>query len=108
MAYEIKRNDLRPYWRVQLTQNGNPADITGAVAARFTMKVGTTGTAKISKAAMTIVDAATGVVEYHWTGTDTDTSGTYNAEVEVDWGGGALQTFPSKGYFTITINDDLA
>lgn len=108
MAYEIKRNDLRPYWRVQLTQNGTPADLTGAVAARFTMKVGTTGTAKINKQAMTIVDAATGIVEYHWVVGDTDTSGTYNAEVEIDWGGTTPQTFPSKGYFTITINDDLA
>lgn len=108
MAYEIKRNDLRPYWRVQLTQNGSPADITGATAVRFTMKAGTVGTAKINKQAMTVIDAPTGVVEYRWTGTDTDTSNTFNAEVEVDWGTGVPQTFPSKGYFTITISDDLA
>jgi hypothetical protein len=106
MAFEIKRNDLRPHWRVTLTSNGTPVDLTGAATAKFTMKEGTT--VKVNKAAMTFIDQAGGVVEYDWTGTDTDTSGTYNVEVEVDWGAGEIQTFPSKGYFTITIEDDLA
>jgi hypothetical protein len=106
MAFEIKRNDRRPYWRVQLTQNGDPADITGAAGVGFTMKQG--GTLKVNKASMLVVDALTGVVEYHWADGDTDTSGTYNVEVEVDWGDGELQSFPSKGYFTVEISDDLA
>lgn len=107
MAFEIKRNDRRPRWRVQLTANGSPADITGAVAATFTMKQGAS-IVKVNKQPMTIIDAAAGIVEYTWAAGDTDTSGTYNVEVEVDWGGGEYQTFPSKGYFTITVNDDLA
>lgn len=106
MAYEIKKNDRRPYWRVQLTQNGAPADITGNFGVYFTMKVG--GTVKVSKEDMEIINAATGIVEYRWATGDTDTATTYNAEVEVDWGGGVTQTFPSKGYFTIVVNEDLA
>ena len=106
MAFEIKRNDLRPHWRVQLTENGDPADISGAAGAAFTMKVG--GTTKVNKEPMTIIDAPTGVVEYVWQTGDTDTSNTYNVEVEVDWGASTPQTFPSKGYFTIEITDDLA
>lgn len=108
MAFEIKRNDLRPHFRVQLTQNGTPADITGAVAARFIMKA--TTTLKINRQSMTVIDASEGIVEYAWGATDTDTSGAYNAEVEIDWGGSPVeyQTFPSKGYFAITIEDDLA
>jgi hypothetical protein len=57
---------------------------------------------------MEIINAATGIVEYRWATGDTDTANTYNAEVEVDWGAGVTQTFPSKGYFTIVINEDLA
>lgn len=106
MPFEIKRNDRRPRYRVQLTVDDQPIDITGAAAVRFTMKTGTT--IKVNKAAMTIVDAVTGIVEYAWGVSDTDTSGDYNVEVEVDWGGGELQSFPSSGYFTATINDDLA
>jgi hypothetical protein len=106
MAYEIKKNDRRPYWRVQLTQNGTPADITGNFGVYFTLKQGTT--VKVNKEDMEIINAATGIVEYRWATGDTDTANTYNAEVEVDWGAGVTQTFPSKGYFTIVINEDLA
>lgn len=112
MAFEIKRNDRRPRFRVQLTQKiagvESPADLTSAVAARFIMKTGVT--LKINKQAMTFVDRPTGVVEYAWAATDTDTSGDYNVEVEIDWGGSPaeLQTFPSTGYFTAKISDDLS
>lgn len=107
MAYEIKRNDRRPRWRVQLTANDLPVDLTGNSGVKFIMKSG--ATIKVNKATMNIVDAATGIVEYAWGATDTDTSGTYNAEVEVNWGGSPaeLQTFPSSGYFVIEITDDL-
>jgi len=108
MAFEIKRNDRRPRWRVQLTANGSPANLTGATGTVFTMVDGTVGTPKVDKGTMTVIDAVTGVVEYPWAAGDTDTSGEYNVEVEVDWGGGETQTFPSVGYFTITIEDDLA
>lgn len=106
MAFEIKKNDRRPYYRVQLTANGTPVDLTGATAARFIMKSGST--VVVNKQAMTFVDRPTGVVQYAWGATDTATSGDFNIEVEVDWGGSELQTFPSKGYFTATISDDLA
>lgn len=105
MAFEIKRNDRRPRYRVQLTSNGEPVDLTGATNAYFIMKTGTL-TNKINRGVMTFVDRATGIVEYAWANLDTDTAGSYNAEVEVDWGG-EPQTFPSKGYFAITIYEDL-
>lgn len=107
-GFSIKRNDRRPHWRYGLTVNGTAMDLTGATAARFIMKQGST--VKINKVPMTIVDALTGVVEYAWADGDTDTSGTYNVEVEIDWGGAPpeLQTFPNEGYFTVTITDDLA
>jgi len=108
MAFEIKRNDLRPHFRVQLTENGQPADLTGAVAARFIMKA--TSTLKVNRQVMDFIDMNAGIVEYAWAANDTDTTGEYNAEVEIDWGGSPTeyQTFPSKGYFAISISDDLA
>ncbi len=107
MAFEIKKNDRRPRWRVQLTANGAPVNLTGASSTKFTMKQGASSP-KVNKGTMTVVDAATGVVEYPWAVGDTTVSGDFNVEVEVDWGGGETQTFPSVGYFTITIEDDLA
>lgn len=108
-GFEIKRNDRRPHWRVGLTVNGAAFATTGAAAVRFTMK-SSGGAIKVNKAPMTVIDAALGIVEYAWANGDTDTSGTYNVEVEVDWGGvpPEYQTFPSVGYFVVTIGDDLA
>lgn len=106
MAFEIKRNDRRPRYRVALTANSLPVDLTGATAVRFTMVKDST--VKINKQAMTVIDAPAGVVEYAWGATDTDTVGTYQIEIEVDWGSSELQSFPSSGYFTATINPDLA
>ena len=108
MAFEIKRNDRRPHYRVQLLANDVPVDITTAVATKFTMKDATSGVVKVNKETMTVIDAALGIVEHVWLAAHTDASGTYNAEVEVDWGGAVTQTFPSKGYLTITVYDDLA
>lgn len=105
MAFEIKRNDRRPYFRVQLTANDQPADLTTAAAARIIMKTGSQ--IKINRATMTFLDRPNGIVEYAWGLTDTDTSGSYNVEVEIDWGGSEFQTFPSTGYFTVLVNDDL-
>lgn len=108
MAFEIKRNDRRPRLRVQLTSNSLPVDLNGAVAVRFYMKTAPGATAKINQPA-TFVDKTSGTVEYAWAVGDTDTSGNYIAEFEVDWGGSPAekQTFPSSSYFTVTINDDL-
>lgn len=107
-GFTIKRNDRRPRWRVQLTANGSPVNGTLAANVRFIMKQGST--IKVNKQPMSAVDAANGIYEYIWADGDTDTSGTYTAEVEVDWGGtpAVLQTFPNTGYFSITIEDDLA
>lgn len=112
MAFIIKRHDLRPRYRVQLTQSDPsdptvqvPVDLTGATSAKFLMKGAAAGAAKVDAAA-TFVDRPSGIVEYAWTGTDTDTAGDYNVEIEVLWGT-EPQTFPSQGYFTCKINDDL-
>ncbi len=62
---------------------------------------------KINRATMAFIDRATGIVQYQWAALDTDASGTYNVEVEIDWGATEFQTFPSTGYFAVQVNDDL-
>lgn len=108
MAFEIKQNDRRPRFRVQLTQNGDPADITGNTGVKFTMKQGSTTI--VNKVAMTVIDAPTGVVEYAWATGDTATTGDFDVEVEVEWNTGTTEpeTFPSTGYFAVKINPELA
>jgi hypothetical protein len=111
MAFELKRNDLRPHYRIQLTETDpntptttRPVDLTAATAAYFLMKQN--NVLKINRGAMTFIDRTNGIVEYPWVSGDTNASGSYDVEVEVNWSG-KPQTFPSKGYFTVTISDDL-
>jgi hypothetical protein len=107
MASVMKKGDRRPRYRVALTVGGTAVDLTGATGVRFIMKsTPASGTTKVDAAA-TVVTAATGIVEYAWGATDTDTAGDYVIEFEVNWSG-EKQTFPSTGYFTLTIESDLA
>ncbi len=54
----------------------------------------------------TVTDAVDGRVTYLWQAGDTDTSGTYNIEFEIEWGT-EIQTVPNDSYITIKIVDDL-
>lgn len=117
MAYEIKRHDRRPYFRVQLTQSDPsdptgatqiPVDLTGASTVDFTMSPAAGSTPKFTNSAGFLVTPASGIVEYRWATGDTDTSGLgWRMEVRVTWSAGVTQTFPSKGYFVLDISDDL-
>jgi 5-hydroxyisourate hydrolase-like protein (transthyretin family) len=110
MAFSMKRNDTRPIYKAQLTQPSEadpaiyePVNLTTATQVRFLMKKD--AILKVNAIA-TIADAAQGRVQYTWAAVDTDESGTYNVEWEVSWGTDK-QTFPTEGYNTITIQDDL-
>jgi hypothetical protein len=107
-TFQIKRNDLLPeIVATCLDADGAPVDLTGATGVEFHMKAAEAGSPKVD-AAGTIVDAATGVVKYSWTGSDTDTAGTYSAEFEVMFTGSKQMTFPNFENITITITEDLS
>jgi hypothetical protein len=112
MAFIIKQHDLRPRYRVKLTQTDPsnptatiPVDLTDATSVRFLMSTASGTTAKVDAPAA-FVDRTGGIVEYAWQAGDTDTVGDYSIEFEVMWGT-EPQTFPSNGYFTARINADL-
>lgn len=48
-------------------------------------------------------------VQYDWGATDTADigAGDINFEVDVEWVAGQVETFPSSGYFELTIENDL-
>jgi hypothetical protein len=112
MAYELKRGDRRPYFRVQLLVTDPasppdliPCDLTDAASVKFLM--GKIGDTLVVNAAGTFIDKPTGVVQYAWDADDTIVSGAYKMEVEVNWGGSETQSFPSTGFYDVTITDDL-
>lgn len=112
--FSIKRNDLLPVLEAILKDaNDNPVDLTDATDVVFHMREEDGETLKIDGVAGTFgANRATGKVIYAWRWLDpdfdTDTSGLFLAEFEVTWTGGKIQTFPSRGYISIQIVDDLS
>jgi hypothetical protein len=106
MAFYIKQNDTSPNLRAILKDGDeDPINLTDA-AIRFHMRtVG--GETAVVDADASIVTAESGVVQYIWDAADTATVGSYQAEFEVTFSGGAIETFPNNGYIRVEITDDI-
>jgi hypothetical protein len=105
MAFNIKRNDTVPVFQAGLLDgSGLPIDLTGATV-RFHMR-DSDGIVVIDQPA-DIINPTTGTVQYSWVASDTDTSGTFQAEIEVTYALGEIETFPNSTYEEIIIIDDI-
>lgn len=116
MAFEIKRNDRRPFFVVALTDNDGVVDLTTAGTAFFNMATALAtgapgGPNTITRGAATITDAKNGEVTYSWGTADTRNSGKFLAEVAIIWADGKQETYPggpaTGSYWPITITDDI-
>jgi hypothetical protein len=99
----IKRNDTGVSFTDTLTVNGAAVDLTGATVL-FLMRL-RDGKTVFSQTA-TIVDAGAGQVAYG-PGALPTTPGLYEQEWQVTLAGGNILTFPSDGYNTVDVLDDL-
>lgn len=107
MAFNIKQNDTSPSIQTTLLDgNGLAVDITGNLGVTFHMR-NSEGTVVIDTAA-TVVTAGSGIVRYDWLAADTATAGTFQAEFEVTYSDGKIETFPNASYIEIVITDDIA
>ena len=92
--FYIKENDTRPAIIANLTDANDAA-------------VNLTGATKVSAGA-TIEDAEAGQVSYSWIEANTDTADDYEAEFEVSFAGGGVQTFPGRNWIPVPVVDDIA
>lgn len=107
MAFFIKQNDTSPALQATLKDGlGAVVDLTGA-SIRFHMRKTGDTTAKVDAAAV-IENADNGLVYYSWVAADTDTIGSYEAEFEVTFTGGEIETFPNNRFIEVEITDDIA
>ena len=103
----IKQNDtVQALVRDLKDAFGSPVNITGATVA-FSMRVKPAGSVKVNAAAGTVVDGGLGRIRYPFTSSDTDTADTFEAEIQVTYSDGGVQTFPNDGYFDVIIIDDI-
>jgi hypothetical protein len=107
MAFNLKQNDTSPSIQTTLLDgNGFPVDISGNLGVTFHMR-NSEGTVIIDTAA-TVVTPGFGIVRYDWDAADTATSGTFQAEFEVTYSDGKVETFPNASYIEVIITDDIA
>jgi len=105
-TFYIKQNDTVPSLRAALENgSGDAVDLTGATCRFHLREIGKTTVTTDSTAQ--IVTEATGIVQYNWVAADTDTVGSYQAEFEVTYSDGTIETFPNNGYIRVEITDDI-
>ena len=107
MGFKIKQNDTSPIIQATLTDSSDAAvDLTGA-SIRFHMRKYRASSTKVSAAAV-IVDEDAGTVKYVWQAADTNTAGSYQAEFQVTFSDGTIETFPNTDFIQVDIVDDIA
>ena len=103
--FYLTQNDTSP--SISVTLQPAPINLIGATAVKFSMRL-RGGAVKISRADMVVEDAAAGVVQYDWQTGDTDVAGQFEAEVEVTYADGSIETFPNAAPLDITIRPEIA
>lgn len=115
----VKQNDTRPAIRYQPRQGSPPAVIpmTGATAVFNMRQVTVTpqgaltpGTVVVTRGAATVADQANGILQYiPSTGGWSANNGLHQAEFEVAFSDGGIETFPpGDSYIYILVGDDIA
>lgn len=115
LDFTMKRHDTLPLRTISLTQtnpaNANaviPVDLTNASSAKLIAKIPAVGGDSFISTLAFGSPRTGGTVIYTPVAGDTDSSGDYQAEIEITWATPAgIETFPNDGYFTIHIKDDL-
>ena len=96
----IKQHDTAGPLTITCTDNGAVVNLTTAT----TVKVIATGAATFTR---TVTGSSAGVVVMPWQTADVANVGLLQLEVEVTWGDGTIQTFPSDGFLRVNIVRDL-
>lgn len=106
----LKEGDTEPNFEAKLLDGENkPVNLTSVQGVQFHLRKEGAPSPKIN-ASMTVTAPDQGKVKYEWAddGSDTDTPGTYEGEVEITDGDGEITTFPGDGYITVQITEQLA
>ena len=106
MSFYIRQNDTSPTLTATLTDyNGTPINLNAATVDVYMEDL--SGVAKLAGASCSVDDATNGIVSYSWQAGDTDTVGTYRVVFEATYFDGGVETFPNKGYESVTITREL-
>lgn len=105
--FTIKQDDTLPVLRRKLGSGDFSADLTGATVT-LNSWLKETQAAHITGGACTVEDAEAGEVSFTFSAAQTATPGIYECEFSVDYGGGSVGTWPTKGYIEFEIEAEIA
>lgn len=107
-TFYIKQNDTAPSIQAILTDsNGKARSMANASQVRFNMST-EGGTRVISGGIGSIVNATRGIVAYEWNYGDTANYGIHDAEFEITYVNGQVETFPNNSYIKVVVKKELA
>ena len=107
--FHIKKGDRLPVFEATLLDgDGSPLNLS--TASSVTLRLRERGSsANLSIAGTCVVTSASkGEIEYRWGSGETDTVGTFEAELVVTWSDGRVQTVPGRGMLRVVVNQSLA
>lgn len=107
MAFTIKQGDTSPSLLADLVTPANEAAQLVGATVLFHMRSSRRSVLPLVAAA-TVVDPELGRVRYDWQPEDTSTAGDFEAEFEVTYADGSVETFPNDGYIDIYIPEQIA
>jgi hypothetical protein len=107
MQFTIKQNDDSPSMLATMLDADDEIVPLNGATVRFHMRTLGSRELIVDEAAV-VVDAPNGLVRYNWSLADTATAGSFQAEFEVTYADGGVETFPNDSYIAVTIYDDIA
>lgn len=107
MPFTIKQGDTSPSLLANLVlPDKTPAQLAGSTVLFHMRNSRGTGSTLVGSA--TIVNASAGQVRYDWDPADTALVGDYEAEFQVTYSDGKIETFPNDGFLEVSIPEQLA
>jgi hypothetical protein len=110
MTFEITQGDTSPALVSQLTAGGEPIDLSSVDDVKFIMqdKYERIVIDEGVQESVNILNASNGEVEFVFRRDNTNTVGSYEAQFEVTYSNGAVETFPSDKRIDIEIVEQIA
>lgn len=108
----LKRNDTLPSLIVNVIDRGNlyekkPFNLSGVTSVTFSMLNTDCQYNKISLKEATILCVSGGTLQYNWDSIDTNESGNFIGEFELNFDNGGKMSIPQIGGINIEIVDDV-
>lgn len=109
-TWYVTENDVGVKIRTQLLDDlQQPVTLFAVTGVEFHMRLyRTQDEPKVAAGVCTVIDASQGIVEYAFAAEDTDAPGRYDAEWQVTFGDGSIDTFPKPGKDVVQVDEELA